>query len=57
MANAPDAGQFGPFSENITISSNNVRTGDALLLEVFQFSAKDGSEVDKVSIPLILQVP
>ena len=47
-ADAPDAGQFGPFEKVI-----NFKTGSTNgTLEVFQYSAKDGSEIDKVVIPL-----
>ena len=52
MANAPDTGQFGPFNVPVTLSGN-LQSNDHLTLEVFQYSAKDGSEIDKVVIPLI----
>jgi hypothetical protein len=52
MSDAQDAGQFGNFSQDIDLSSANLRSGDTLLLEVFDNSAKDGSEIDKVSVPL-----
>lgn len=52
MADAKDTGQYGPFSVIVDLASANLRSGDTLLLEVFQYSAKDGYEVDKVSIPL-----
>jgi hypothetical protein len=47
-ANAPDVGQFGPF--NVIINYTTDATEG--ILEVFQYSAKDGSEIDKVIIPL-----
>lgn len=47
-ANAPDAGQFGPFEKTLTYQTNDL-SGE---LQVFQYSAKDGSEIDKVTIPL-----
>lgn len=50
LANAPDAGQFGDFE--ITIST--VLKGK-MIIEVLSFSAKDGSEIDKVIIPVVLQ--
>jgi Immunoglobulin-like domain of bacterial spore germination len=50
-AAAPDAGQFGPFEKLIGFS--NVQ-GSSLTLEVFQVSAKDGSDSDKVTIKLRL---
>lgn len=48
-ANAPDVGQFGPFEKEIDFDSVDSEG----LLEVFQYSAKDGSEIDKVKLPLI----
>ncbi|MDP3941536.1 MAG: Gmad2 immunoglobulin-like domain-containing protein [bacterium] len=52
-ANAPDAGQFGPYT--ITIQSLGEFTSGKLTIEVFDFSAKDGSEIDKVTVPVMLQ--
>lgn len=49
LANAPDAGQFGPFEKMINFQSNS----DTGTLEVFQYSAKDGSQIDKVTIPVL----
>lgn len=48
-ANAPDIGQFGPFETEVDYQSQ-AKDG---ILEVFQYSAKDGSEIDKVEIPLV----
>ncbi len=45
-ANSPDIGQFGPFMFMIDASAATGTTG---ILEVFQNSAKDGSEIDKVT--------
>lgn len=45
LAQAKQAGQYGPF--NVTI--NSVPSGKATI-EVFDYSAKDSSEIDKVSI-------
>lgn len=50
-ANAPDTGQFGPFEKNLTFETDS-KTGT---LEVFQNSAKDGSEIDKVSLPVVFE--
>jgi hypothetical protein len=50
IANAPDTGQFGPFDKTITFTTDDNQG----TLEVFQYSAKDGSEIDKVVIPLVL---
>ena len=52
-ANAPDAGQFGPYT--ITISSLGDVTNGKIIIEAFDYSAKDGSEIDKVTIPVTLQ--
>jgi len=52
MAQAEDMGLYGEFIKEITIPSGSNRD---LVLEVFQSSAKDGSEIDKVSIPLIYE--
>lgn len=48
-ANAPDMGKFGPFEKQLNFSTQDTEGK----LEVFQYSAKDGSEIDKVTIPLI----
>lgn len=50
MANAPDVGQFGPFEKEIEFKTESKNA----ILEVFQYSAKDGSEIDKVRIPVLL---
>lgn len=46
-ASAPDVGQFGPFTISAAYSKPNTRTG---IVEVFNYSPKDGSEVDVVRI-------
>ena len=48
-ANSPDIGQFGPFSVSANFSQPATNTG---VVEVFVYSAKDGSEADLVSIPV-----
>ncbi|PIR47410.1 hypothetical protein COV06_03035 [Candidatus Uhrbacteria bacterium CG10_big_fil_rev_8_21_14_0_10_50_16] len=48
---ATDIGLFGPFSFSINVPADY---GSNLLLEVFQYSAADGAQIDTVSIPLIL---
>lgn len=49
---APDVGQYGPFE--ISLKFSPPTTGDASggVLEVFSASAKDGSEINKLIIPL-----
>lgn len=49
MANAPDIGQYGPFEISVNYPAPKGTTGT---LEVFDYSAKDGSEIDKVIIPV-----
>lgn len=48
-ADAPDIGQFGEFTITANYAEPTTATGT---LEVFQYSAMDGSEVDKVTIPV-----
>jgi hypothetical protein len=48
LTNAKDAGQFGNFS--FTISG--ITGKGQIVLQVFDYSAKDGAEIDKVIIPL-----
>jgi hypothetical protein len=48
-ATAADIGQFGPYSFTVTLPGSTV---GPVVLEVFETSAKDGSEVSKVSLPL-----
>jgi hypothetical protein len=49
MADAPDVGQFGPF----TVSSSYPQPkGTYGKVEVFAYSAKDGEQIDTVSIPV-----
>lgn len=51
-AKAKDAGQFGAFELKIT----SLKTTDTkITLELFDFSAKDGSEIDGVIVPLQLK--
>lgn len=52
MANSPDAGLYGPYETKINIASLGLTDGDTFSLEVFDYSAKDGSEIDKVVVSL-----
>lgn len=56
-ANAPDVGRFGLFSDIIDISDANLSDNAKLLLEVYQASAKDGKDVDTVSVDLTYKAP
>jgi len=49
MANSPAVGQYGPYS--LKLDFNLVYPTDGVV-EAFQRSAKDGSEIDKVIIPV-----
>lgn len=48
-ATAPDTGQFGPFQVSVSFTEPTTETGT---VEVFEGSAKDGSEINKVIIPV-----
>lgn len=48
-AKSPDVGQYGDFEKNISFKTSQ----EEGILEVYQVSPKDGSEVDKVSIPVL----
>ena len=50
-ADAKDIGQFGAFEIQLFYSAPTQNSGK---IEVFQYSAKDGSEIDKVLIPVRL---
>jgi hypothetical protein len=50
--NASGPSKYGDFNLRFEITNSEVQEGDPLLLELFQASAKDGSEIDKVSLPL-----
>lgn len=50
-AHSPDIGQFGPFT--ITIDSFSSPVRDTITIEVFNHSAKDGSEENLVRIPVL----
>ena len=49
IGTAPDAGIHGPYHAELTFEKPATRTGT---LEVFQGSPKDGSEIDKVTVPV-----
>lgn len=51
-ANSPDIGQFGPFEISLSYPKPSQQSG---MIEVFQYSARDGSETDKVTIPVTFQ--
>lgn len=49
MTQSQEIGQFGPFEKELSYPLPKTNEG---VLEVFQISAKDGSEIDKVIIPI-----
>lgn len=52
MANAPDAGLYGSYETKINIAGLGIKDGEEFTLEAFDYSAKDGSEIDKVVVSL-----
>lgn len=52
MANALETGEFGNFEKEINLLNLGLKPGFSFTLEVFDYSAKDGLEIDKVMIPL-----
>lgn len=53
MANAPDVGMFGPFEVTLEFTKPKGTTGT---LEVYSLSAKDGSEMNVVRMPVVFGV-
>jgi len=53
MVQAPDVGQFGSYNKEISYLYQKPASIDAAL-EVFDYSAKDGSVIDLVSVPVKL---
>lgn len=51
-ATAPDTGQFGPFQVTVAFSPPASSSGT---VEVYEGSAKDGSEINKVTIPVLFR--
>lgn len=50
MSQAPDAGMYGPFTLDINLKEYPDVLAGKLVIEAFQYSAKDGSEIDKTAI-------
>jgi hypothetical protein len=48
-ANSPDTGQFGPYQVSLDYQNPGTEIG---IIEAFDYSAKDGSEIDKVIVPV-----
>lgn len=49
MAQSPDMGIFGPFEIELSYPAPKTNEG---FIEVFEYSAKDGAEVSKITIPI-----
>jgi len=49
MAQVPDSGIFGPFSIELSYPKPKTNQG---FVEVFEYSAKDGAEISKITIPI-----
>jgi hypothetical protein len=50
IADSPDIGKFGQYRETVTFAVPKLERDG--LLEVFSLSAKDGSEINMVSVPV-----
>jgi hypothetical protein len=51
-AQSPDTGQFGPYAITAELASDIVPQNGRGFIEVFTESAQDGSEIDKVRVPV-----
>lgn len=54
-AEVADARAHAPFTFAASLPENRLRAGDPVTLEVFQESAEDGAEIDKVTLKLTYQ--
>jgi hypothetical protein len=52
IADSPDMGQFGPFNASVNYPEPK---GEKGTVEVFEYSARDGSEISKVEIPVVFK--
>lgn len=52
MTDAPDAGILGDFSLSVNYPAPDTNSG---VVEVFEYSAKDGEEINKVSVPIAFE--
>ncbi len=59
MTKNGEMGQYGEINSAISLGDTALAINDKtnLLLEVFEYSAKDGSETNKVTVPLIFSKP
>lgn len=54
-SNAPDVGRYGEYEFSVALKDATLQNGTALRIEVFEESAKDGSEVNKVIVPVLFE--
>ncbi|MFZ2414641.1 MAG: GerMN domain-containing protein [Minisyncoccia bacterium] len=59
MTKTGELGQYGEINHAISLgeAATDINDKASLILEVFEYSAKDGLEVNKVSVPLIFSKP
>jgi len=55
MADAPDVGTFGDFETEIKLAAKDIVNATSIVLEAFEYSAKDGSEINKVTVSLVFK--
>jgi hypothetical protein len=55
-ADAPDVGQFGPYEFILPAEDQNLQklTGQTITIVVYENSARDGSEINVVKVPVII---
>ncbi len=54
MTQAKDVGIYGEFTVDIIYPKPNINTG---ILEVFEINAQDGTEIEKVAVPVRFETP
>jgi heme/copper-type cytochrome/quinol oxidase subunit 2 len=52
MTDAKDAGQFGEFNYSFTLSTNVLPSDNKIYIDALEYSARDGSETNKVTIAI-----
>jgi len=59
MTKNGEMGQYGAINSAISLgdAASTINDRASLLLEVFEYSAKDGSEINKATVPLIFSKP
>lgn len=54
-SNAPDVGRYGEYEFKVALKDTTLQDGTALRIEVFEESAKDGSEINKVAVSVLFE--